>query len=93
MTQEREPTTAGKFKLEFFPEELNQLRVEINHHPQLLTILHAQHDKDVYIQICEIAAYCNILVDGTFTHADIVELCDMCRKKLQSMRTILVLPN
>lgn len=78
--------------LEFFPEPLNQLRQEIDHHPDLLTILSIQQDKDVYIQISEIAAYCDIVLDGTYTREDIVELCELCVKRLQAKRTIMVLP-
>ena len=78
--------------LEFFPEPLNQLRQEIDHHPDLLTILSIQQDKDVYIQISEIAAYCDIVLDGTYTRDDIVALCELCVKRLQDKRTIMVLP-
>ena len=78
--------------LEFFPEPLNQLRQEIDHHPDLLTILSIQSDKDVYIQISEIAAYCDIVLDGTYTRDDIVQLCELCVKRLQAKRTIMVLP-
>jgi hypothetical protein len=78
--------------LEFFPEPLNQLRQEIDYHPDLLVLLSVQQDKDVYIQISEIAAYCDIVLDGTYTREDIVELCELCVRKLQSKRTIMVLP-
>lgn len=78
--------------LEFFPEPLIQLRQEIDHHPDLLVLLSVQSDKDVYIQISEIAAYCDIVLDGTYTREDIVELCELCIKRLQAKRTIMVLP-
>lgn len=81
----------SKLQFEMFPEELIQLRVEIDHHPDLLTILHAQQDKDVYIQICEIAAYCGIVLDGTYTRDDIIRLCKICLDKLISKRTLIVL--
>lgn len=81
----------SKLQHEMFPEELIQLRVEIDHHPDLLAILHAQADKDVYIQICEIAAYCEIVLDGTYTRDDIIKLCEICLKKLMSKRTLTVL--
>lgn len=78
--------------LEFFPEPLNELRQEIDHHPDLLVLLAAQTDKDVYIQISEIAAYCDIVLDGTYTREDIIELCDLCCKRLREKRAIVVLP-
>lgn len=81
----------SRLQYEMFPEELIQLRVEIDHHPDLLAILHAQADKDVYIQICEIAAYCEIALDGTYTRDDIIRLCKICLDKLISKRTLIVL--
>ena len=78
--------------LEFFPEPLNQLRQKIDHNPDLLVLLSVQQDKDVYIQISEIAAYCDIVLDGTYTREDIVELCELCVKRLQAKRMIMVLP-
>lgn len=77
---------------EYFPEELIALRREIQYHPPLLKLLAEQEDKDVYIQILEIAAYCKILVAGEYTRDDMLNLCEMLTKKLMSMRTIIALP-
>ena len=77
---------------DYFPEELIVLRREIQNHPPLLKLLAEQEDKDVYIQILEIAAYCKILVAGEYTRDDMLNLCKMLTDKLMSMRTILVLP-
>jgi len=75
-----------------FPEALTELHKEIQHHPPLLVLLHDQPDKDVYIQILEIAAYCKILVSGEYTNDDMLKLCETLTKKLRSMRTLIVLP-
>lgn len=80
----------SKLQFEMFPEELIQLRVEIDHHPDLRVILATQADKDVYIQISEIAAYCGIVLDGTYTRDDVINLCGLCLKKLISKRTLIV---
>lgn len=77
---------------DYFPQELIDLRIEISKHPDLLKILAEQEDKDVYIQILEIAAYCKILVIGEYTRDDMLNLCTMLTQKLMSMRTIIVLP-
>jgi hypothetical protein len=77
---------------DYFPEELIALRREIQEHPPLLKLLAEQEDKDVYIQILEIAAYCKILVAGEYTREDMLNLCEMLTKKLMSMRTIIALP-
>ena len=82
-----------RLQFEMFPEELNQLRVEIDNHPDLLVILAGQADKDVYIQISEIAAYCGIVLDGMYTRDDIIGLCGKCVETLRRKRDILILPN
>jgi hypothetical protein len=83
-------TTAGKYTLEWFPPELIALREEIQHHPDLLVILHAQADKDVYIHICEIAAYCRILLNGEYTRDDIINLCDKLVMELKKLRVAVI---
>lgn len=86
-------TTAGKYTLEWFPPELQVLREEIQFHPALLKILNDQTDKDVYVAISEIAAFTGVLLDGTYTRDDIINLCALLIRKLQAIRTPLVLPN
>ena len=83
-------TTAGKFTLEWFPPELQALREEIDFHPDLKLLLHNQEDKDVYIQICEIAGYCQVLLDGMYTRDNMIDLCGILIGKLQAKRTILI---
>ena len=81
----------SKLQFEMFPEELTQLRIEIDNHPELLLILHTQADKDVYIQISEIAAYCGIVLEGMYTRDDIITLCKLCLDKLISKRTLILI--
>lgn len=85
-------TSNPNLKFEFFPEELTALRVEIDKHPALLKILAAQEDKDVYIQISEIAAYCGIVLEGTYTRDDVIKLCDKLVWELKKKSSILILP-
>ena len=80
----------SKLIYELFPEPLNQLRVEIENHPDLLVILHAQADKDIYIQLSEIAAYCGIVLEGNYTRDDIIGLCQVCLDKLIARRQIII---
>ena len=82
--------TAGGVTLEFFPDELIALKQEIEYHPQLKLILYNQADKDVYMQIAEIARYCAVLLHGTYTREDVVELCGKFVEILQKSRTISV---
>ena len=86
-------TTLGTLILEWFPPELQVLREEIQFHPDLLKILHDQEDKDVYVAISEISAYCGVVLDGAYSRDDIINLCALLIRKLQAMRTPLILPN
>ena len=81
-----------KLSLEIFPQEVLDLHTEVRKHPDLMQKLHDQENKDVYIQILEIATHCEIAVAGTYTHADMLKLCKMLTEKLYSMRSILVVP-
>ena len=77
---------------EYFPEDLNALRQEIDNHPDLLVILSVQQDKDVYIQLAEIAAYCGIVLDGEYTRDALIKLCGIMVNQLQSRRIKIILP-
>ena len=81
-----------KLNFELFPQEVLDLHTEVRKHPDLMQKLHDQENKDVYIQILEIATHCGILVAGTYTREDILSLCEMLTKKLYSSRSIIVLP-
>jgi hypothetical protein len=81
-----------RLDLQFFPQQMLDLHREIQHHPPLLKLLHDQDNKDVYIQLMEIATYCEIVVIGTFTHQDILDLASKCTSKLYAMRTSIIIP-
>jgi len=81
-----------RISLELFPQQVLDLHTEVRKHPDLMRKLHDQENKDVYIQILEIATHCEIAVAGTFTRDDMLALCEMLTKKLYSMRSIIVLP-
>lgn len=74
-------------KFEYFPDELVELNIEVGNHPDLGERLNRQPDKDVYIQLAEIAAFCNVVLDDTYTHKDILELCKLLKDILYKRRT------
>lgn len=87
------PAESGKIGIlhvEMFPDELIALHQEIHHHPSLLVLLAGQADKDIYIQICEIAAYCGVIVHGDYTKEDMLSLCEKLIEHLQKKRIITV---
>ena len=86
-------TSNPNLKYEFFPESLQALRVEIENHPKLLKLLHDQRDKDVYMQIAEIAAYCEVIMAGDYSRDDIIRLADKLVWKLKKKNCLLILPD
>lgn len=75
---------------EYFPPELIALREEIENHPDLLVILSVQASSDIYVHIAEIAAYCQIALNGTFSREEIIKICGLCVNELRAKRTIIV---
>jgi hypothetical protein len=76
----------------YFPESFIALREEIDHHPDLLTILKLQPDSDLYIHLAEIAAYCNVALDGYYTQAEIIKIADILVRELRAKRVAIILP-
>jgi hypothetical protein len=74
-------------KYEMFPPELVELNIEVSHHPDLGKILRAQTDRDVYILLAEVAAFCGIALEGDYSLDDILKLCTLLTKKLYERRT------
>jgi hypothetical protein len=81
-----------KLALEMFPNQIIDLHTEVRKHPRLMQILHDQDNKDVYIQLLEIATYCDILAVGDFTRDQILDLCVQMTRKLYSMRSSIIIP-
>ena len=79
-------------RLEFFSEARIALFRECKHHPVLVTFLQA-YSQDQYPEAMgEIAAYCNIGMDGLYSQADLEKLCGILYEKLVAMRTIVAVP-
>lgn len=72
--------------LEYYPEEYIELQKELRFHPVLLDRLQKFDQKDVELVIAEIAAYCEILLDGIYVEADIVRLAGLMIPKLKAKR-------
>lgn len=79
--------------LEFFPRERLDLAQEVKEHPDLLKLL-ANHKADEFeIQIAEIAAYCDVILDGEYLQSDLDNLCTILVKKLRNKRSIIQVLN
>ena len=84
--------SSPKLSIEMFPQEMIDLHTEVRKHSDLMVTLHDQENKDVYIQLMEIASYCQIAVLGTFTRSDILDLATKCTVRLYQMRSSIILP-
>lgn len=77
--------------IHLFDQRLLDLQAEIHaHHPALIELCSAQQDKDFYVQLCEVAGFVGVVVDGDFGDKDIYKLCEFLTKQLVKARSILV---
>lgn len=77
---------------QLFPPAIIALQEEILHHPKLTTLLANHPSNEFETRFAEIATYCNILLDDTYTPEDIMSIADVMVQKLRSMRVAIVLP-
>jgi len=81
-----------KTRLEFFSEERIRLDREIQHHPELVTILENQVHKDFEVRIAEVAAYLGIILEGDYLPEDLDRLCGiMCNKLMEKRSNIIMI--
>lgn len=74
-------------KLDMWSEHRIALNLEVKNHPELLSLL-AKHDIDEFeTKLCEIAAYCEVILDGQYTEADLDGVCKELCDKLVFKRT------
>lgn len=82
----------ARIKYEFFPESRIRLSREVPHHSDLLEKIAKLKQDEFEIILAQIATYCDVALDGTYTQEDLNKLCDVLYKKLIEKRTgILVL--
>jgi hypothetical protein len=83
----------GKVKMDFFPEEWIALGLEIRNHPVLVELLQKHHQSEFEVILAEIAAYCEVILDGFYTREDISNICKICTERLIRKRGTIILLN
>lgn len=73
--------------LEFFPEERIRLQQELIHHPELCEFLAKHPANEFEIRLSEIAAYCEVILDGYYSQEELNKLCDILTRRLIQKRT------
>lgn len=64
--------------------------MEVKNHPALMELLGNYSADDFPGKIGEIAAYCNIAMDGMYIDSELDNLCVILYHKLQQMRKIIL---
>lgn len=71
----------------YFPEPVLMLQEEIQQHPQLLTTLcQLPPNSDLGDKLGEVAAYCEVILDGFYDNDSLLKLCEILLKKMQAKR-------
>lgn len=78
------------------PMEIQELNVEITHHPDLILRLNEyaieNPQSDLVDKISVVAAHLDILLDGVYDHEAIMRLCEICTNRLREKRGSVILP-
>ena len=84
--KEFNPTDKSKVKLSYFSTARVALQTECNRHPVLIAQLMEMNDPDWAEQLAEIAAYCNVAMDGLYSQEDLEILYPQLTKRMVDTR-------
>lgn len=77
---------------EYFPDNVIQLREEINKHPVLVGLINSAKEAGNIAGTVDVvmhaAAYVNIAVDGYFSEAEMLALCDQIIERLRAKEIV-----
>jgi hypothetical protein len=88
---EQKTWSTGKITFEMFPEGYIALNKELatGLHTKLYALLaNNPRADDVDVRLAEIASYCSVLLDGTYTIAERDKLCYILTGRLEVLRDI-----
>ena len=74
----------------YFSLEMQALNKEVTNHPELMPLLAACPPDDLGARLGEIAAYCNIVLDGVYTPAELDNLAGILVHRLKERNTVIV---
>jgi hypothetical protein len=81
-------TGNGKMIFEIFPQEYLDLQAELasGFHPKIVAIISVYPAEEIDIKLAQIAAYCEVVLDGDYDINDRVKLAGVLTKKLMEKR-------
>ena len=85
------PPAGQKITLEFFSASKIALSRETKLHPELSEKLACYAPSDFENKLAETAAYCGVMVDGTYMPSEIDRLCEILLRKLQAKRSTIII--
>lgn len=80
-------------KLEMFPQEYIDLNREISFHPVLMHLLAVQPVDEFEIRLAQVASYCEVMLDDTYTYEDLKGIAKVCCERLMQKRGKVLLEN
>lgn len=78
----------GKVTFTYFSESKVRLSEEIANHPDLCALVSKHPASEFELRLAEVAAYCEVALDGAYTPEDIDEICNRLYEKLRKVRMI-----
>lgn len=81
------PNWGDPRNFQMFSEHRNDLAREIPKHPELVELLQKHPQEEFEILLAEIAAYCEVMLDGDYMPEDLDNLSAILYRKLQYKRT------
>ena len=78
---------------QMFSQGRLDLAQEVKKHPDLIALLQKHPQNEFEILLAEIAAYCEVVLDGDYTPAQLDKLCAILYRKLQYKRTGIIFAN
>lgn len=81
-------------QLNFFPDEVIDLNKELQYpeHEPLKEILANHSPHDFYIRLAQIAAYCEVILEGDYGEDELKKLCVILTARLKEKRTKIHIP-
>ena len=76
---------------EYFDPRMLALQEEVSHHPQLMELLAKHPPQEKEMRLAEIAAYCEIILDGYYSEEQLNELADVLTRKLKQKNCIVLI--
>lgn len=81
-------------QIELIPEPFIQLALEASNHPKLVEALNKDtQDMSFVGRLSIIAAYCDVLLDGLYTHAELEPIAEKLIDKLKAKNASIILIN